>query len=366
MGYVIIPEPRCETMTEERATYSRARALFANTICGLTLLLIGAGAAVTSTNSGLAVPDWPTSFGYHMWSMPFSMWKGGIFYEHFHRVVASVLGLFVLIMCVWLIAKESRRRIRFIGIGCLAAVVVQGCLGGLTVLMKLPTSVSVFHGVLGQVFLCLSLWLAFELSQGRATQDRRSGPMPEAKRLRGLTLGLLILVICQLTLAATMRHDFKHMGGVAIPDFPTVAGQWVPNLTSDSTVQWVNQWRQLAVDEHGASFDPRTPVQFYQVLIHFLHRTVALIILVTAVLLTLRAKPLPLAGHGIRGAIYVIDGFVVLAVVLGMLTVWSSRGPLVTSLHVVTGAAILGTCVLLLLRVSCPALSGSSGSAAEL
>lgn len=352
----IAPDPLCEIMTTKSLVYSAPRSIFANIICVLTLLLIGAGAAVTSTNSGLAVPDWPTSFGYHMWSMPFSLWRGGIFYEHFHRVIASVLGIFVLTMCVWLLIREPRRRVRFIGIACLGAVVIQGCLGGLTVLMKLPTPVSVFHGVLGQIFLCLSLWLAFELSRKRATQDRSAQMPAEMRSLRGPVLGLFVLVVCQLTIAATMRHDFKHMGGVAIPDFPTVAGQWVPDLSGDGAVEWVNDWRRAAVEEHGAAFDPQKSVELYQILIHLLHRTVALVILIMALLLTVKARALKLDGQGIRGAIYAIDGLVALAIVLGMLTVWSSRGPLVTSLHVVTGAAILGTCVLLLLRVSSPPL----------
>ena len=335
--------------------YSFARACFAKLICVLTLLLIGAGAIVTSKNAGLSVPDWPSTFGYHMWSFPFSMWKGGIFYEHSHRVIASILGGLVLAMTIWLLAKDSRKRVRYIGIACLGAVVVQGILGGMTVKFLLPKPVSVFHGVLAQIFFALCIILAFELSRERMRRAAAKDANPVGKGLLGTVRVMLILVAVQLVLAATMRHDIKQQGGVAIPDFPTVTGQWVPRF-DEGAVAWVNQWRKDAALEHGAPFRASDSIQAYQIVIHYLHRTVACLILLVAGLLTLKCCKLPLQGQGLRSLVFALDGLVGGAICLGIFTVLSNKGPLITSLHVVAGAAILGTCVLLLLRAYSPAL----------
>ncbi|MDA1043695.1 MAG: COX15/CtaA family protein [Verrucomicrobia bacterium] len=349
-------------MTVNSEKYSFGRALFAKLICVLTLLLIGAGAVVTSKNVGLSVPDWPTTYGYHMWSFPFSMWRGGIFYEHLHRVIASALGVLVLVMAIWLIIKEPRKRVRYIGLACLFAVVVQGILGGMTVKYLLPMSESVFHGVLAQVhgvlaqvFLSLCIILAYELSRERFRRVGAKEATPVGKEILGSVFWLLILVVVQLVLAATMRHDIKHQGGVAIPDFPTVTGQWIPRFGEDAVI-WVNQWREDATMEHDAAFDASDSIKSYQIVIHFLHRTVAFLIFVAAWVLTQKAIKQPLAGQGIMGLIFVLDGLVLLAISLGILTVWSNKGPLVTSLHVVIGACILGACVLLLMRAYSPAL----------
>src|SRR5437762_7781702 len=100
-----------------------------------TLLLICSGGMVTSKGVGLAVPDWPTTFGYNMFFFPFSKWLGprfgGIFYEHGHRLAASAVGLLTIILTLWLWLKEERRWVRWLGVGALFAVILQGVLGGL-------------------------------------------------------------------------------------------------------------------------------------------------------------------------------------------------------------------------------------------
>ncbi len=96
-----------------------------------TLFLICSGGMVTSKGVGLAVPDWPTTFGYNMFFFPVSQWVGGIFFEHTHRLIASTVGFLTIILAVWLWRAESRRWLRNLGLVALGAVVLQGVLGWL-------------------------------------------------------------------------------------------------------------------------------------------------------------------------------------------------------------------------------------------
>src|SRR5436309_3580797 len=89
-----------------------------------TLALIRIGGLVTSHEAGMAVPDWPNSYGYNMFLFPVSKWMGGIFYEHSHRLAASVVGLLTTILCLWLWVRETRSRQRWVGIALVAAVIL--------------------------------------------------------------------------------------------------------------------------------------------------------------------------------------------------------------------------------------------------
>ena len=135
-------------MTEALRETPRWLRRFTKFVAGSTLFLIFAGAMVTSTGSGLAVPDWPLSYG-----MFFPPMVGGIFYEHGHRMIASAVGFLTIIQAVWLQMREPRKFVRILGWTALAAVIVQGILGGLTVIFLLPTAVSVSHAALAEIFL---------------------------------------------------------------------------------------------------------------------------------------------------------------------------------------------------------------------
>src|SRR5262245_4547590 len=106
---------------------------FAWFTAGATLFLICSGGMVTSKGAGLAVPDWPTTFGYNMFAFPFSKLIGGIFFEHTHRLIASVVGFLTIILTIWLGTSEPRRWVRNLGYIALGAVILQGVLGGLRV-----------------------------------------------------------------------------------------------------------------------------------------------------------------------------------------------------------------------------------------
>src|ERR1700733_3992950 len=88
-----------------------------------TLFLICSGGMVTSKGVGLAVPDWPTTFGYNMFLFPVSKWVGGIFFEHTHRLIASTVGFLTMILTTWICLDEDRRWVRRLGLAALAAVI---------------------------------------------------------------------------------------------------------------------------------------------------------------------------------------------------------------------------------------------------
>src|SRR6266516_6871865 len=128
---------------------------FVKLVTVFTVLLIAAGGMVTSTDSGLSVPDWPTTYGWNMFTFPISKWVGGIFYEHSHRMVASFVGLLTVILTVWTWLREKRVSLRWLSAAALSAVILQGVLGGITVLFLLPAPISTLHACLAQGFFCL-------------------------------------------------------------------------------------------------------------------------------------------------------------------------------------------------------------------
>src|SRR5262245_53136886 len=181
-----------------------------------TLVLVFAGGLVTSTGSGLAVPDWPLSYGMLMPPM-----VGGIFYEHGHRMVAATVGFLTLVLAIWTQAREPRAGVRRLAWTALALVIAQGTLGGLTVLFLLPTPVSVAHACLAQCFFCVTIALAYLTSAEWTDADR----VPDRAGVRGAAVVAPAVVFVQLVLGATMRH---RGAGLAIPDFPLAFGRVIP------------------------------------------------------------------------------------------------------------------------------------------
>ena len=125
---------------------------YAKLVSASTVVLIVAGGLVTSTGSGLSVPDWPTSYGWSMFTFPMRHMVGGIFYEHGHRLIASTVGFLTIGLVLWIWRVDPRRWMRNLALGALAAVIIQGVLGGLTVMYFLPAPVSIGHAGLAQLF----------------------------------------------------------------------------------------------------------------------------------------------------------------------------------------------------------------------
>jgi len=180
---------------------------FAQCVSAMTLVLLIAGGLVTSTDSGLAVPDWPLSYGGL-----FPPMIGGIAIEHSHRMIAAVTGLLIAMLAGWLWLAESRRWVRYLGYAAVALVITQAILGGLTVLWVLPVLISVAHACLGQTAFCLVACLSVATSPiwHRPEQFDVDHKFPA---FRTLCLATTVLLVVQLVLGAVLRHS----GGGLVP-----------------------------------------------------------------------------------------------------------------------------------------------------
>ena len=341
--------------------------LFALVVALSTALLIFAGGLVTSTGSGLSVPDWPNTYGWFMFNFPFEKMVGGIRYEHSHRLIASTVGLLMIVLAFWLWRMEPRQWVRRLGYLALAAVVTQGILGGITVLWFLPDPISIAHASLAQIVFCLTSAIALFTSPGwkRAYNVAPAGPpeggphmastgSPEGahlasgfsrttaddrrlQRVAAMTTGWIYL---QIVVGATMRHTDA---GLAIPDFPLAFGHLIPP-----------QW------DAGIA-------------IHFAHRVGALVATVLIVITTSRVfRVHRRRGELMRPALLLLV-LLTAQITLGALTVLSGKQYVINSLHVVTGASVLVTSLVLALRAhrarfvdaAAPATSGYAARAAR-
>jgi len=180
---------------------NRALHWFAVFTACCTFLLIIAGALVTGNDAGLAVPDWPLSYG----SLTPPM-IGGIFYEHGHRMVASFVGFLTVILAFWLWKRDDRPFVRRLGWIALAVVVTQGILGGITVLFFLPAPISVMHACLAQAFFCIVSSLALLTSESWKCLSNVAGDV-KGVSMRQLSAWTVAAVYAQLILGAALRHS---------------------------------------------------------------------------------------------------------------------------------------------------------------
>lgn len=305
-----------------------------------TLFLIFAGAMVTSTGSGLAVPDWPLSYGMLMPPM-----VAGIFYEHGHRMIATTVGFLTIIQAIWLQRREPKRFVRLLGWWALGAVILQGMLGGLTVIFLLPDVISVSHAALAEIFFCINVSIAFFTSRWFEALRAKTGSAPV-----GLTTGLAAAAYLQILLGAVMRH---LEAGLAIPDYPLSFGKVIP------------------------------PIETLSVAANFAHRTGALV--VTALVIALAIRVFRSGPRALRPAVAGMCAIVAVQIYLGARVVWDAaanvkiyhslageeaiRHATVTSFHVMTGASTLALALLIALaaRTLAPseatALSGNEVAA---
>ena len=345
------------TLTTPRIWLHRLAVLTA--VSAFALLFIGG--LVTSHQAGLSVPDWPTSYGWNMFTFPMKNWVGNTFYEHTHRLFASFVGFLILLQAVLWQEQATKGWIRkhlwtllpsvafyylfgggkvggivsmafFLllaaiqtvlvwraepkaGIHQLAwlaatGVMVQGFLGGITVIYYLPPLVSSAHAGLGQLVFCLTLGIAIITS--RRWDENRVKIVERTKLgVRTLSLVTAIAILCQLLVGAVMRHTNS---GLAIPTFPFAPnGDIIPEFTS------------------------------FGVAINFTHRVGAVIV---AFLMFLTARTI--FKYHARDKVLcfaaVLSMFLLgLQIMLGAITIWTAKAVTPTTLHVSCGAAILGT-----------------------
>ena len=298
----------------------------------LTLSLIFVGALIKSHEVGLSVPDWPTSYGKQMFSFPFSDMVGGIFYEHGHRLFATIVGFLTLLQFIIISFTNHPSWIKKMSLISLILVITQGLLGGMTVLFFLPSPISIMHGVLAQTFFVTIIFVAYSLSESRA--NKRKEPYHLFIR-RGAIL-ITLLVFIQLFLGALVRHTSS---GLAIPDFPKMGGLWIPTF-SDNMIYNIN----------AELFDKNLDmVSKWQVLIHFLHRLGAFIITLALALFVYKFRNMVKKNSTESKALMMLTVILAIQISLGIATVMTERLPYVASFHVVTGAALLGCCSLFIM-----------------
>jgi cytochrome c oxidase assembly protein subunit 15 len=300
-----------------------------------TLALIGVGGVVTSKGVGLSVPDWPTTYGYNMFFFPVSQWVGGIFYEHTHRLVASGVGLLTTLLAVWLWVKEPRRWVRWLGVAAFIGVVLQGVLGGLRV-TELMDSLGIVHAALAQLFFALVAAIALVTSRWWLEAARAPAGVG-TRELRFLYVSTTAVILLQLVLGATMRHQHA---GLAIPDFPLAYGKWWPDMDAAS-VALHNQLRQETT--------AMNPITAGGIALQMAHRLVALLVMI-GVLTTTWKTALRLGSKNLLSRVTLAWSALVAAqVLLGAATLWTDKSADIATLHVAVGALCLVNGVLLVL-----------------
>ena len=357
---------------------------FAKLLVAATFCLIFLGGMVTSVNAGLSVPDWPTSYGYNMFTFPITKWVGGIFFEHTHRLLASCVGLMTMVLVAWiwrnryavpvalaicaaatgaavvtlprlpalggpeheltrklivmhvniwsfaaafvvvlLTTEKDRWRygkpwLQWLGFWAFLLVCVQGTLGGLRV-TEVSTVLAMIHACTAQAFLCLTVVMAAALSPRWENGETFATGGPGVSTVKGLAWTLVGAIYCQLMIGAVMRH---LNAGLSIPDFPLAFGRLIPPMLNE------------------------------RVEIHFAHRVGAVV--VTLLALALAALVFTVARRHERLTRTAAGLLIALAaqVALGASVIWLRREPVITSLHVVNGAAVLTTALLLAMRAT--------------
>ncbi|MGH7827114.1 MAG: COX15/CtaA family protein [Candidatus Binatia bacterium] len=277
-----------------------------------TFPLLFIGGLVTSKGAGLAVPDWPTTFGYNMFLYPWSKMAGAIFYEHSHRLVASGVGLLTIFVAVAFWIREQRNWLRWLGIAALGLVIVQGVLGGLRVVLLQPT-LAIVHACFAQAFFALIVSLAIFTS---AAWNEKPPAKPIAGgrlwRLCAITTGLIYV---QGIFGAVLRHTGgrldAHLFLAALVALHVVllvvrimrSHSEQPKLVRPALTLGVLLFMQLILGpaSYFGKFTTmlRMPVDAL-VFLTTTHLVVGALMLVTGLLLTLRSFRLSASGTSLR------------------------------------------------------------------
>jgi cytochrome c oxidase assembly protein subunit 15 len=174
-----------------------------------TFPLLFIGGLVTSKGAGLAVPDWPTTFGYNMFLYPWSKMVGNIFYEHSHRLIASFVGLLTIALALAFFLRERRGWLRWLGLATLGLVIVQGIMGGLRVVL-IEDTLAIFHAATAQAFFALTICLAmFTSAEWKNAANEKS--LDDGGRLRRLSMMTTAFIYLQIVFGAVLRHTGERL-----------------------------------------------------------------------------------------------------------------------------------------------------------
>lgn len=172
----------------------------------VTFPLLWVGGLVTTTDAGMAVPDWPNTYGYNLFLYPWQTWLSGpwdLFIEHGHRLLASSVGMLTIGLLVLLLRTEQRRWLKGVGIVALGLVIFQGVLGGMRVLFDERT-LAMLHGCTGPMFFALTV--AIVVFTSRSWTKPTFAPISSAANIRWLSIATAVLAYLQIMLGAVLRH----------------------------------------------------------------------------------------------------------------------------------------------------------------
>jgi cytochrome c oxidase assembly protein subunit 15 len=283
---------------------------FATFLACFVVLLITAGALVTSKQAGLSVPDWPLSYGG---INPPRWWEiENVRAEHGHRLIAGTVALMTVLLAVWTHRRESRRWVRRLSLAAVIAVFSQALLGGMTVLFFLPTPISVSHAGLAQLFLCMVVTIAVVTAPSWPRQ-----PGWGSGHAVPLARWTTVCIYTQILLGAVMRHTDS---GLAIPDFPLAFGKLIP------------------------------PHWSFGIGIHFAHRMGALIVVGMILGTVSVARRQAWRQFAVRLPALLLLLLVGVQVTLGALVVLTGKAVLPNTVHVGVGATLLATSLVLSLN----------------
>lgn len=172
-----------------------------------TFPLIWVGGLVTTTQAGMAVEDWPTTYGYNLFLYPWQTWLFGpwdLFIEHGHRLFGAFVGILTLALLVAVWRGDSRRWMRWVAVAAVVGVTLQGVVGGLRVVFN-ERWLARLHGCTGPLFfaLCVAICV-FTSSRWKDARARRGHP--GAARLQAVALVTVLLAYVQIVLGAHLRH----------------------------------------------------------------------------------------------------------------------------------------------------------------
>jgi heme A synthase len=290
---------------------------FAIATVAVTFFLLLVGGIVHGTGSSLACPDWPTCFDTFFPEM-----KGNVFYEHGHRQVATFVGCLTIALAA-LLLRERRSVPSFAWLGPVAVVMVilQGALGGITVLYKLPTMVSVAHLSVAMIFFSLLIYIAFRTRFLRG-EPTRSEVSPGLHRLVGIAT---VAVFMQVVLGALVRHTG---GGMACADeIPLCQGQLWP-AAAHATVK-----------------------------LQMLHRLFAIVVSALAVTAAVRVHRATRGQAFVPKLALAVPVLVLTQITLGVLSVLSFLALVPVTAHLGVGALLLANlCLLYLATQPMPSL----------
>jgi cytochrome c oxidase assembly protein subunit 15 len=196
------PSPASNTPTPAPPRYRPGPHRVALLAAALTLPLLFVGGSVTSYGVGMAVPDWPTTFGANMFLYNFWNDSLGVKLEHTHRLYGAAVGLATIVLTVWLFGFDRRRYMKVLGVVALAAVIAQGVMGGLRV-ARISTFLAAFHGCFAQAFFGFMVVLC--VLTGRVWQSAEPA-QPDRSRLKVWAALMLALVYGQIVIGAWFRH----------------------------------------------------------------------------------------------------------------------------------------------------------------